>query len=142
MPRAELSQQQLDVIKIIASGGSHGRAAKMTGINKCTISLWKQRPGFRKALNEAIRSSFAESLELLQTNNKTAVIKLLEQATRDDVGGDVRAAKAFIELAFKAQERIDINQRLDDLEDRPEGKLPPTNEEIADFILDQNEDYL
>ncbi len=92
--------------------------AKVVGISKTTLYQWLKEPAFKAALDEARALLFTDNLSLLKASLKAGVEALRLALTDPDatVANKITAGKTLIELALRANEQLEIEQRLAALE--------------------------
>ncbi len=97
---------------------NYEEAARAVGISVATLLRWLKLPEFQKALREARRGAYGQSIARLQQGTSAAATTLLK--TLIDPGTPasvkVRAAEAIFNHAAKAIEIEDIEARVSELE--------------------------
>ncbi len=93
-------------------------AAKQVGVDESTLRRWRGEPEFMRALEEARREAFGAALFRIQGGTGKAVDALLsivedEQAKPQE---RISAARTLLDHAHRAEEALDVRQRLAVLE--------------------------
>ncbi len=93
-------------------------AAKQVGVDESTLRRWRGEPEFGRALEEARREAFGAALLRIQGGIGKAVAALLgileeEQAKPQE---RISAARILLDQAHRAEEALDVRQRLAALE--------------------------
>lgn len=99
-------------------------AAQAAGISEATATRWLKDPDFQARYAEAKRQAFGEALTFLQQSMLSAVTVLrtiMEASTTKDAT-KVSAATKLLELAFRAHEQYELEQRIAALESTLGGK--------------------
>ena len=92
-------------------------AAKAVGIGNVTAWKWRKDPAFDKQYREATREAMHQAAALLQGAAREAVETLRAILSNgESEAARVSAARAILEMAVKAAELEDVQQRLDALE--------------------------
>jgi hypothetical protein len=92
-------------------------AAEMVGIGNETASQWRKDPAFAERYRVATREAMRQAAALLQGAAREAVDTLRAiQSKGESEAARVSAARAVLEMAVKAAELEDVQQRLDSLE--------------------------
>ncbi len=93
-------------------------AAKQVGVDESTLRRWRGEPEFMHTLEEARREAFGAALFRIQGGLGKAVDALLgivedEQAKPQE---RISAARTLLDHAHRAEEALDVRQRLAVLE--------------------------
>jgi hypothetical protein len=92
-------------------------AAKAVGIGKTTAWRWRSDPAFAQRYREATREAMRHAGALLQGAAREAVDTLRAILSNgESESARVSAARTILEMALKAADVEDIQQRLDVLE--------------------------
>ena len=106
---------------------NYEEAARAVGISVATLLRWLKLPEFQKALREARRGAYGQSIARLQQGTAAAATTLLK--TMIDPGTPasvkVRAAEAIFNHAAKAIEIEDVEARVSALERTAEQMKSP-----------------
>lgn len=97
---------------------TRGAAAKAVGVGIKTLWRWEQQPEFRAALQQAQAAAFASGLQALKGALCEAVAQLRLGLRSRDARMRHSAARALVELALKSHEALEIEARLQTLEER------------------------
>lgn len=94
-------------------------AASKSGISEATGFRWLQEPDFNEHYREARRAAVNQAISQLQQVSSSAVQTLKEVMADQGAppASKVSAAKAVLEMAFKAVELDDLAQRIEKLEE-------------------------
>ncbi len=116
----KLTHKQERAVASLLVTSTLAEAAKQAGISEPTLWRWLKHEEFQAAYRAARRETVAQVVAQLQRASGEAVEALrtimANPASRDGVR--VTAARAILELAFKAVELEDIESRLTSLEAR------------------------
>ncbi|HEY6340444.1 MAG TPA: hypothetical protein VIY49_03045 [Bryobacteraceae bacterium] len=111
------SRKQEQFIAELLSHPTVEAAAKAVGIGHVTSWRWLKDPAFAERYREATRGATRQAAALLQGAARQAVATLREiQSKGASEAARVSAARTILEMAFKAADVEDIQQRLDTLE--------------------------
>ena len=103
-------------------------AAKSSGISVATLWRWMKEPDFRKAYLAARRQVVDDAIALMQRASKRAVATLIANLESDNPSVQVRSAQLLIDHSMKGVELLELEARLQDVEEAL--KLPaPSGEE-------------
>lgn len=122
--KPKITRKMEAAIAALLTAPTIAEAAASVGIHEQTLWRWLQKPEFQKVYTEAKRQAISRAIACLQKASTKAV------GTLEDVMGDpespassrVTAAKAVLELAFKAVEIEDLSRRIEELERLTEQK--------------------
>lgn len=114
----KFSRKMEQAIIALLSAPSIAEAAKVAGVGETTLWRWLQDDEFQDKYREAKRQALSVAIAQLQQSAGEAVQTLRDVAA--DAGSPassrVSAAKSILELAIKAAEIEDLEQRLSELE--------------------------
>ena len=111
------SRKQEQFIAELLSHPTVEAAAKAVGIGHVTAWRWLKDPAFAQRYREATRETVRHAAALLQGAAREAVATLRDiQTNGTSEAARVSAARTILEMAFKAADVEDIQQRLDALE--------------------------
>ena len=115
----KLSRKQEAAVAALISESTMGIAAHKAGIGEATLFRWMKEPRFRTAYREARRQVVDGAIGHLQTACSEAVETLREVAkdAEASAASRVSAARAILEIALKAVELQDIEERIEELEE-------------------------
>jgi Holliday junction resolvasome RuvABC DNA-binding subunit len=114
----KLSRNKEKAISALISSSSIAEAAKIVGIGEKTLWRWLKLNGFKKAYREARRTIVNQAIAKVQLG-MSAAIKTLMCVMIDEkapASARVSAAKAMIDIGFKASEIEDLESRIENLE--------------------------
>ena len=115
---AKFSRKMEAAVAALLTQTNQAEAARAVGISPATLLRWQNVPAFQKALREARRGAYGQSIARLQQGTTAAATTLLK--TLIDPGTPpsvkVRAAEAIFHHAAKAIEIEEIEARLTELE--------------------------
>jgi len=125
----ELESRKLNVsqhraLEVLLVGGTDEQAAQAAGVNRRTISKWRNHhPGFADALTIARDEMLARTSARLHAAT-TIAVKALEEVARDvrNPSARVSASRAIIEFSQKSLELEEMELRLTALEERLEAQ--------------------
>jgi len=94
-------------------------AAQVAQIGERTLWRWLQEPEFQRAYRQARRQAVSQAVARLQQASSEAVEALssVMNDTEAPASSKVSAAKAVLELSFKAVELEDLESRITILEE-------------------------
>src|SRR5262245_1822545 len=114
--RSKLDRKQEAVIAALLTEPTHAAAAERTWVGAATLHRWLRRPAFRAAYHAARRSVLKAALARLQQSAGKAVEALERNLVCGNPAHEVRAALGILDQAVKAQELLDLAERLEELE--------------------------
>lgn len=118
----ELTRNQQRAIPALLTEPTITAAAEQVGVTARTLHKWLLQPDFIAAYKEAKREAMGAAIGRLQMASDKAV-KTLEEVMQDKeatAASRVTAARTVLELALKATEIEEIEERLLRLEERAE----------------------
>lgn len=92
-------------------------AAKACDVGAVTLWRWMQRPDFQAAYRDARRRALEAAIAALQQAAGEAVETLRRNLRCGHAGAEVRAAVAILEQAHKGAELLDLEERIEALEE-------------------------
>jgi hypothetical protein len=105
------------LIMALACGATQEAAAQKAGVSKPTVQRRLQDPAFRARLQEASADMVKRTARTLTAASTEAIKTLLElQKAAVPHATRLGAAKAILEIGFKAREFADLEERLTALE--------------------------
>jgi hypothetical protein len=111
------SRKQEQFIAALLSQPTVEAAAKTVGIGNTTAWRWRNDPAFADQYRGATREAMRHAAALLQGAAREAVDTLRKiQSEGESEAARVSAARTILEMALKAADVEDIQQRLDALE--------------------------
>lgn len=115
----KLSRKKELAISALITEPSISKAAKTAGIGEATLWRWLQIPEFQRAYRQARRQAVSQAVARLQQASSEAVEALssVMNDTEAPASSKVSAAKAVLELSFKAVELEDLESRITILEE-------------------------
>lgn len=115
----KLSRKQEQAIAALLSEPTICAAAGRIGVNEATLYRWLQHEEFQSSYRQARRESVSQAIAGLQQASSEAVQTLRDIMANSEapVSSRVTAAKAVLELALKAVELEDIEERVTALEE-------------------------
>lgn len=117
-----LTRAQLRAIPALAAARSIEEACGRLGITSTTYRRWMAVPAFAKAMREAQNELCASALRQVQHTAGEAAETLRELLTSESEQIRLQAARAVLDLGFKARSTIELEERIRALEERQEGK--------------------
>ena len=112
----KLSRTQEKAIASLLSTRTIGEAAKVCGINDATMWRWLQLPDFQAAYRAARRQVVERAITELQAATGEAVETLKRNLSCGKPEAENRAAQIILEQAVKGVELIDLQERVERLE--------------------------
>jgi hypothetical protein len=111
------SRKQEQFIAALLSYPTVEAAAKAVGIANASAWRWRKDPAFAEQYREATREAMRQAAARLQGAACEAVDTLREiQSKAQSEAARVSAARTILDMAFKAADLEDVQQRLDALE--------------------------
>lgn len=108
---------QEKVLHALLNTSSIAEAAKMCGLSEKTIYRYLEDADFQKQYRKARRSLVETSISQLQRATAEAVETLKRNLHCENPAVEVRTAQIILEAAYKGVELIDVEERLEALED-------------------------
>jgi DNA-binding NarL/FixJ family response regulator len=120
--RQDLSARWQILAVALATGATVKAAARKAGVSERTVYRRLSRPRFRAVVRQLREQMTSEAIGTLTREMNTAAIMLkkLLKAGKDETR--LRAARAIIELAIRAREHADLEQRVAELEEAVRAK--------------------
>lgn len=117
-PQAALTAKQQRAIDALLREPTTQAAAEAAGVSKATIFRWLADEAFSAAYQTARGQLLESTLTALQSASVEAVNVLREVMTDASLNAFARvsAAKAVLEMGFKAREVLEVEARLSALE--------------------------
>ena len=112
-----LSAKQTRAIAALLEAPSTAAAMKQAGVARTTLYLWLKNESFRTELARARRAAYDEALHGLKSLSTAAVAELQRLLRSRDERVRLSAVKLALDGGFTAHERIDVEQRLAQLEE-------------------------
>jgi hypothetical protein len=113
----KLSRTQEKAIASLLSTRTIGEAAKVCGVNDATLWRWLQLPDFQSAYRAARRQVVERAITELQAAASEAVETLKRNLTCGKPEAENRAAQIVLEQAVRGVELIDLQERIERLEE-------------------------
>lgn len=122
--QGELTAKQEKALVSLLSTGSPRETAKELELNETTLFRWLRTPEFQSRYREARRQVVETAIGELQAGCGSAVrvLKAVAEDTTAAPTARVMAARTILEQSFKAIELIDLQERLETLEQHAEGQ--------------------
>jgi hypothetical protein len=115
-----ITPKQTQTIRALLKCKTQAEAARKAGVGQNTIWRWFQEPAFIEAYRAASARSLDAAVGALQAACGEAV-ELLRDVMADKtahVGAKVSAARSVLEIAIRAKELIEHEERIAELEQR------------------------
>jgi hypothetical protein len=109
------SKQQKALAALIVEP-SIAAAATKSGVGETTIFRWLKEPEFAKEYRRLRRDAVEQSLSQLQSATSEAVQTLRDHLSCEHPATAVRAAQIILDQAVKAVEIVDLQERLEQIE--------------------------
>ncbi|MBP1934892.1 helix-turn-helix transcriptional regulator [Ammoniphilus resinae] len=114
----KINHKQEQVIVALLNYPTIKQAADASGVGETTIYRWLRDEDFKQSYKEVRHKALGNTIARLQQVSQQAV-NTLQEVMMDDTAtpnSRVSAAKAVLEMAFKAYELEDLAQRVEELE--------------------------
>ena len=111
-----LQPKQLKAITSLLSHPTMREAAKDCGISETTLWRWLNDEAFQAAYRQARRQVVEQAMSELQAACSDAVATLRKNLNCGAANVEVSAAKTILDQAVKAIELVDMEERLEQLE--------------------------
>ncbi len=112
----KLTRKHEQAIAVLLSTPSIPEAAKVVGIGEATLWRWLQLPDFQAAYRAARRQVVERAVSELQAAASEAVETLKRNLHCENPGVEIRAAQIVLEQAIRGVELIDLQERVERLE--------------------------
>jgi hypothetical protein len=111
-------KQELGIVALLATGETKAAAAEI-GVNEVTLWRWLQLPEFQSRYRASRRQVVETAIAQLQKFATTSVRVLVQVAVDKDAPASARvaAARVILEQGIKAVEMIDLQERIERLEE-------------------------
>ena len=118
----KFSRKKEAAILSLLTHNTISEAAHACGVGEVTLWRWLQNPEFQEAYRQAKREAFSQAISRLQAESGKAVATLVEIATTGQKeSARVMAARTILELAVRAVEVEELEERVSKLEAMLEG---------------------
>jgi len=116
--QSNLKLKQEKVIMSLLTEPTYSQAAKKAGVGETTLYRWLDDETFNRAFKNARRKSFSQSISHLQQATALAVetLKDVMEDKESPASSRVTAAKAVIEMAYKAYEVEDLAYQIEQMQ--------------------------
>lgn len=117
---ASLSRKQQRAVAALVSEPTVGAAARVAGVGETTLHRWLRQPEFAEALRAARNEAFGAALASVQQAAVEAVQTLRGVMADPDTppSSRVAAARSVLDIALKAHDLQEIEERLAALEEK------------------------
>ena len=114
----KFSRKMEEAVAALLTQRNIEEAARAVGIGPATLLRWQKLPEFQKALREARRAAYGQSISRLQQGTSAAATTLLKLLIEPNTPASVKArvADSIFNHAAKAIEIEDIEASVSDLE--------------------------
>src|SRR5262245_47727551 len=114
----KLTRREEQAIAALLSEPTLPTAAGAAGVGERTLRRWLQQPEFAGAYRDARRAALDAATARLQWAGAEAVETLREVAADKSAKASARvaAARAILEIAFRAQEAVELAERFEQIE--------------------------
>lgn len=119
----KLSPKQKNAIPHILNTSSLEEAAKKSKVSRMTLKRWMDQPHFKKIINTRRDEIFQEAMTLLKGASKDAVLKLMVLLKSKNPNTARLSAIALLKYSVRADEQMDILERIEKLEEFIENRL-------------------
>ena len=114
---AQLDRKKQAAISALLTHPSIEKAALAAGVSEKTLWRWLQLPEFSEAYQQARDQVLEQTLSLLHKATGGAVAALVRNLKCGTPGVEVRAAVAVLDQTFKARELLEMEKRLQYVEE-------------------------
>jgi hypothetical protein len=116
MPGGTKKAADAALIAHLAAGVSPAGAAKLAGVSEATAYRRLANPAFRRRVEKARSDFWDRALGVMSKGASESAIVLRKLLRSDDGRIKLQAAKVLREQGMKVRERVELEQRLDELE--------------------------
>ena len=122
-----LTPRRQKAVEALLAGASCEAAARTARVDPRTLRRWKRAPDFCEALKQGQRAMFDEALGVLRASALSAARALREVVEDRTAAPPVRvgAARVLLEQSMRAVEVVELEKRLERLEEaarKPAGR--------------------
>lgn len=117
----KLTRKQEQAIACLLTTQTVAEAARACGVGEATMFRWLQQPEFVEQYRQFRRAILSDALSDLQTATREAVDTLRRLLTSGAPAVECRAAIAVLDIALRASEMQEMEQRLTRLEQGTDG---------------------
>jgi hypothetical protein len=111
-----MTAKQQKAIEALLAAPSIRQAAAATGLGEKSIRRWLRLPEFARAYEQARHQVFADALTDLRSATQDAV-EALRTAVKEETGAlRIKAATAVVRLSIQSAETLQLEARLERLE--------------------------
>jgi DNA-binding MurR/RpiR family transcriptional regulator len=124
----KLTAKQDRALVALLACGEIKKAAKDAGVNEATLWRWLQLPGFQTRYRAARRQLVETAIAQLQSDC-TVAVRVLREVAEDreaPASSRVAAARTIIEQSVSAIELMDLQERVERLEELEPARYPET----------------
>ena len=114
---AALSADQEKALAALLTSRTIEAAAKKAGVSDRTLHRWLNEPAFRQAYLSARRMAMEQATSVLQRAASSAVTALQKNLSCGTPSAEIAAAKAILDMGFRAVEVQEFEARLAALEE-------------------------
>ncbi len=111
--------RQRRLVELLLAGTTLTEAAQRLGVGRKTVYRWLQRPAVQQALRELEQERWSELSRKLQHCASEAIdtlVDLMRHAVTPSTR--LRAATTLLELSIKVEQLVDLEQRIEALEQK------------------------
>ena len=122
----KLTRKQEQAIAALLSTPTLKDAAQASGVSEVSLWRWMQLPEFQAQYRTARRQIVERAVSELQAATGEAVETLKRNLHCEQASVEIRAAQIILEQAVKGVELIDLQERVEALEqaaEQPQGKV-------------------
>ncbi len=112
----KLTRKQEQAIAALLSSGTVKAAAERSGVSEVSLWRWMQLPEFQAQYRAVRRQVVERAVSELQAATGEAVETLRRNLNCEQANVEIRAAQIIIEQAVKGVELIDLQERIERLE--------------------------
>jgi hypothetical protein len=120
----KLSSRQQRAIVFLISSPTQEEACRGAGVTRETINKWMKDPAFENELENQRQLVFVEALNTLMQSVNQAVLTLRSLLDSSNEGVRLRASLHFIRLGLKVREELELEDRLQSLEEIVQARFP------------------
>jgi hypothetical protein len=107
------------VVESLATGATYGAAAATAGIGRRTVARWMEDGEFRRRVSARRGEVTTEVVGRLVASSHEAIDAIRAELQNGERSGDrLRAASLLLSLGLRFREQHELEQRVQDVEDR------------------------
>jgi hypothetical protein len=120
----KLSPRQQRAIVFLITSPTQEHACRGAGVTRETITKWMNNPAFVAELENQRQRAFREALNVVKQSVDQAVLTLRSLLDSSSESVRLRASVHLIQLGLKVREELELEDRLQSLEETVRSRLP------------------